>query len=148
MFSKSTEYALRATIYIASEASVDKKASIVAIAKGIGAPKSFTAKILQHLTNKEKGFISSTPGPSGGFYITAEAMNKPIYSVIEAMGETGLIESCVLGLPQCSDEHPCAMHSTYKVIKMELLKMFREKSIQDVINSKDRMIPINYDLYK
>ncbi len=53
MFSKSTEYALRASIYIAENASYEKKASIQSIANGINAPKPFTAKIMQLLANKQ-----------------------------------------------------------------------------------------------
>ena len=50
MFSKATEYALRATIYIAQKSSVDKKLSLTEIAQAIDLPPSFTAKILQLLT--------------------------------------------------------------------------------------------------
>jgi len=49
MFSKATEYALRATIYIAQKSSVDKKLSLTEIAQAIDSPPSFTAKILQLL---------------------------------------------------------------------------------------------------
>ncbi|HOU46675.1 MAG TPA: Rrf2 family transcriptional regulator [Chitinophagales bacterium] len=143
MFSKSTEYALRATIFIARQSSIDKKVSIHEIAEGIGAPKPFTAKILQQLTNKEYGIISSVTGPSGGFYITDEARAKPIFSVIDIMGERHVIEKCVLGLPKCSDEHPCSMHKSYKIIKFELIGMFKNKTIDELSKSKDHLIPVN-----
>lgn len=52
MFSKSTEYALRASIFIALKASSQRKVSIQEIAEGIGAPQAFTAKVLQQLTKK------------------------------------------------------------------------------------------------
>ncbi|MBK6992081.1 MAG: Rrf2 family transcriptional regulator [Chitinophagaceae bacterium] len=50
MFSKATEYALRATIFIAQKSTEETKLSIDDIAKAIDSPKSFTAKILQQLT--------------------------------------------------------------------------------------------------
>ncbi|MCO5260469.1 MAG: Rrf2 family transcriptional regulator [Crocinitomicaceae bacterium] len=140
MFSKSTEYALRATIYIALKSSEEKKISIVSIAKGINAPQSFTAKILQNLTNKKNGFISSTPGPSGGFFIKKEARKLPIYRVVEAMGESDVIEDCILGFPTCSDETPCSMHKAYKPIKMDLLKILHDTTIDDLANAKDSLL--------
>lgn len=143
MFSKSTEYALRATIFIARKSSIEKKVNIQEIAEGIGAPKSFTAKILQQLTNQENKIISSIPGPTGGFYITEDAKLKPIYSIIQAMGETDVIECCVLGLPSCSDETPCSLHKTYRNIKKDLLSMFKDKTIKEIASSKNRLIPIN-----
>ena len=69
MFSKSTEYALRATIFIARQSSIHKKVNIREIAEGIGAPKYFTAKILQQLSNKNVQIVSSISGPAGGFFI-------------------------------------------------------------------------------
>lgn len=140
MFSKSTEYALRATIYIALYSSSEKKISIAAIAKGINAPQSFTAKILQNLTNKKTGFILSAPGPSGGFYMNDEAKKLPIYRVIEAMGDSEVVEDCILGFSTCTDENPCSMHKTYKPIKLELLRILHENTIGDLANSKDSLL--------
>ncbi|MBL0008816.1 MAG: Rrf2 family transcriptional regulator [Saprospiraceae bacterium] len=48
MFSKSTEYALRAIIYLAQKSSVDHKIGITELSEAIDSPKSFTAKILQN----------------------------------------------------------------------------------------------------
>ena len=67
MFSKATEYALRATIYIAQKSSEENKIGIDEIAKVIGSPKSFTAKILQQLSKNQ--IIDSIKGPNGGFSI-------------------------------------------------------------------------------
>ena len=54
MFSKATEYALRATIYIAQKSSEENKLGIEEIAKAIDSPQSFTAKIMQLLTKNNK----------------------------------------------------------------------------------------------
>lgn len=140
MFSKSTEYALRATIFIARQTKNYEKVSIQQIAEGIGAPKHYTAKILQQLSNK---VISSISGPTGGFFITDEERKLPVYTVIQLMNETNIIEDCVLGLPHCSEKNPCSLYKSYEVIKQDLLKMFKEKSIDELAQSKDRIFPIN-----
>ena len=46
MFSKATEYALRAVIYIARKSTKENKPGFVEIAISIDFPGSFTAKIL------------------------------------------------------------------------------------------------------
>ncbi len=131
MFSKATEYALRATIYIAQHSSEEKKVGIQAIAKAIDSPQSFTAKILQLLTRGGK-IISSTPGPQGGFFMTAKAKKLPVRAILKAMGEEDILEKCVLGLKECSESHPCPMHGQYKVIKAQLKKLFEAKTIEDL----------------
>jgi Rrf2 family protein len=128
MFSKSTEYALRATLYIAQKGSEEKKIGIKEVSKAIDSPLSFTAKILQSLT-KENKIISSISGPHGGFYMTDKAKRLPVRAILEAMGEDELIDRCVLGLAKCSEIKPCPMHSKYKVIKKQLIQLFETESI-------------------
>lgn len=128
MFSKATEYALRATIYIAQRSSEEKKTGLAEISKAIGSPQSFTAKILQLLTKNNK-IISSVSGPNGGFFITAKAKRLPVRSILRAMGEDQIFEKCALGLKQCSESRPCPMHSEYKVIKAQLINLFENKTI-------------------
>jgi Rrf2 family protein len=143
MFSKATEYALRATIYIAKKSTLDKKIGIEEISNAIGSPQSFTAKILQLLT-KENKLISSLRGPNGGFFLSDEARKMPLRSILIAMGEDDILEKCVLGLKQCSEIHPCPMHNEYKSIKRQLIKLFVSKTIQQVADDmKDGEIHIN-----
>lgn len=131
MFSKATEYALRATIYLAQNSSEDKKIGIRSIAIAINSPESFTAKILQLLTKNNK-IIRSSPGPNGGFYITEKAKKMPARFILRTMGEEEILEKCVLGLKQCSEEKQCPMHSQYKYIKQQLKELFESKTIQEL----------------
>lgn len=131
MFSKATEYALRATIYIAQKSTEEKKLGIEEIAKSIDSPPSFTAKILQSLT-RDNVVVSSVRGPNGGFYMTNKAKKLPVRAVLLAMGEDAMLEKCVLGLKLCSETQPCPMHAEYKSIKKQLIKLFGSKTIQQL----------------
>ena len=137
MFSKATEYALRASIFIAQKGTPEKKISIDEIANAIGSPQSFTAKILQQLRRNNK-LICSVPGPNGGFYMTEKAKDLPVRSVLEAMGEDEILNKCVLGLRLCSDVKPCPMHLQYKQIKQELIKLFASRTIGDLANDIEK----------
>jgi Rrf2 family protein len=136
MFSKATEYALRATIYIAQKSSVDKKLSLSEIAEAIDSPPSFTAKILQLLT-KENCVIHSVRGPNGGFYITENNKHLPLKKVLEAINENDLFDKCILGLKKCSETKPCPLHFQYKPIKHELIHMFQTNSILELSEKTD-----------
>jgi Rrf2 family protein len=133
MFSKSTEIGLRAVIYIAQKASEEKKLGLAEVSKAIDAPRSFTAKILQQLT-VDNGIVSSARGPNGGFYISEKAKKSSVRKILDLLGENELLEKCVLGLKQCSEEKPCPMHSGYRSIKKDLIKLFETKTIQDLAN--------------
>ncbi|RPE08014.1 Rrf2 family transcriptional regulator [Chitinophaga lutea] len=137
MLSKSAEYALRATIYIALKGSADHKLGIEEIASAIDSPPSFTAKVLQQLT-KNNGVISSVRGPNGGFYLTDAARRLPVRAVLEAVGEDGIITKCVLGLKECSESRPCPMHEQYRSIKVQLRQMFEKTTIEQLAADFDK----------
>jgi Rrf2 family transcriptional regulator, iron-sulfur cluster assembly transcription factor len=143
MFSKTTEYALRAIIYIAQKSTEEKKLGIEEISRAIDSPQSFTAKILQSLTRDNK-IVFSVRGPNGGFYLTEKAKKLPVWSVLRAMGEEEVLKKCVLGLHKCSELNPCPMHSQYKSIKQQLIKLFETKTIQQLAaDIKDGEVFIN-----
>ncbi len=131
MFSKTTEYALRATIYIAQKGSKENKLGINEIAKAIDSPKPFTAKILQMLTRDK--IVSSTRGPNGGFYFTAQAKKLPAIAILKAVDDESVLKRCVLGLRQCSEKNPCPMHDEYKEIRDQLNKLFEKKTIGSLV---------------
>lgn len=131
MFSKATEIALRAVIYIAQKSTGEKKLGLDEIAKGIDSPKSFTAKILQKMT-ADNALVSSTRGPNGGFYLSDKNRKKPVRTIISIMEEDEVIDRCVLGLKQCSEARPCPIHAEYKLIKRQLFHLFETKTIQSL----------------
>jgi len=136
MFSKTCEYALRATIYIAQKSSEEKKLGIDEITRAIDSPKHFTAKILQFLTRGN--IISSVKGPNGGFYMTSKERQLPVKAVLVALGEYIVLEKCVLGLKECSEVKPCPMHAQYKFIKPQLQKLFESRTIQSLADDIDK----------
>lgn len=137
MFSKSTEYALRATIYIAQKGSIKNKLGIDEIAKAIDSPQSFTAKILQLLT-KDNKIVSSAKGPHGGFYITEQSKKLPARAILEAMNDDRILKRCILGLHQCSEKNPCPMHADYKKIREELNLIFEKNTIETLANKTNK----------
>lgn len=128
MFSKATEYAIRAVIFIAQKGSEEHKLALPEIAEAIQSPPFFTAKILQKLTNGSQ-LIQSVRGPNGGFYIHPEKLTWTIREILNIMGEGEMLDKCVLGLKLCSEINPCPLHEVYKPIKTQLNAMFENKSI-------------------
>ena len=130
MVSKFCKYAIRASVFVASKFNDNIKLSIKEIAKEIEAPPAFTGKILQTL-NKHK-IITSLKGPYGGFFCEKYQLDLPVLEIVNAMDGLSIFRECVMGLHQCSDEHPCPMHSEYSKTRALLLESFQETSIGDL----------------
>ena len=96
MISKSCKYAIRAAVFIASQAGDNKKLGVKEIADEIEAPPAFTAKILQTL-NKHR-IVTSLKGPYGGFYCETYQLNLPVIDIVNAIDGTAVFKECVMGL--------------------------------------------------
>jgi len=131
MFSKSCEYGIRATIFIAEESAKGKKTGIKEIARRISSPEAFTGKILQTLVKHQ--IIASSKGPSGGFYIPGESLSEiKLVRVISAIDGDTVFKNCALGLGECSEDSPCPLHTEFKRIRDDLEELLHSTSIEDL----------------
>lgn len=131
MFSKSCEYAIKATIYIAVQSNQDKRVGLKDIAKEIASPEAFTAKILQQLSRNN--IIDSVKGPNGGFQIDKKAMTKiKLSQIVLAMDGDSIFKGCGLGFKECSEKKPCPVHEKFKIIRNELKNMLENTSVYEL----------------
>ena len=103
MLSKTCEYGVKATIYIALQSMLGQRTSLKYIAKEIDSPEAFTAKILQKLA--KANIITSIKGLNGGFEISADKMkNIKLAEVVFALDGDDITSRCFLGLPECTQD--------------------------------------------
>lgn len=133
MLSKISIYSIKIMIYLYSNArGNDRKVTVSAIAKGIGSPPPFTAKVLQKLSKKR--LIRSTPGPGGGYYLP-DASDFTIAEVMQAINEAYFLKSCLLGFEKCSSDHPCALHEGFVSAREEMNTLFNKMTISQASES-------------
>ena len=131
MFSKTCEYGIRATIFIAEESRNGRKTGIKAIARQIDSPEAFTGKILQTLVKHK--IIASSKGPSGGFYIPEESLSQmKLVEIVSAIDGDGVYTHCALGLNGCVRDEPCPLHNEFKHVRDEMESMLRSIFINDM----------------
>lgn len=130
MLTKSTEYAIRALVYIQLMSWDKKRPGVNEIAKEIESPPAFTAKILQILTKHK--LIESSKGRGGGFYFNEENKNLTLYKVIIVLEGDSCFIKCGFGLKNCSDKNPCPLHDRYIKVRGEFLKIAESETIQTI----------------
>ena len=131
MLSQKCKYAIRAVLYLSAESSTHKGLKGgKEVSNALLIPLPFTSKILQELSREN--IISSVKGPGGGFYLSPENLRLTLIKIVEAMGDASYFSSCGLGLVECSEEHPCPIHDTFKVSRNNLLDLFNNKTIGEL----------------
>ncbi|MDX1601510.1 MAG: Rrf2 family transcriptional regulator [Salinimicrobium sediminis] len=127
MLSSSSKYAVNAVLYLAVHSSQINKIRAKEIAEAIKLPSPFLAKLLQTLSREN--IVSSSKGPTGGFYLTPEAQQRPLLEVVKIIDGTDRLDECVLGLKKCSSEKPCPVHFSVQPLKKTFRKELEENSI-------------------
>lgn len=130
MISKTSEYALRAVIYLAQQ-DTDAPTRAGEIAQALGLPANYLSKILHLLARA--GVLSSERGPRGGFRLGREASEIPLAAVIEPFDSLARRRFCLLGRPECSDESSCAVHERWKRASEPVVAFFRETVVADLV---------------
>ena len=131
MFSKKCEYGIKATIFIAAQSLERNRVSIKEIAREIDSPLSFTAKIVQSLSNS--GLIHSVKGSKGGYEIPLEDLRElSLIKVVNALDGPKYLDGCALGLKHCSDNRPCPFHNKWKAVRNELKLMLNQTMIYEL----------------
>ena len=131
MFSKSCEYGIRATIFIATHCCKEGKVGLKEIAKEIDSPIAFTAKILQVLV--KNNIVKSSKGVGGGFMILKDELKSiKLVNIVNAIDGDSVFLRCVLGLSNCSEEHPCPVHEKFKFVKKDLIYMLENTTLEEL----------------
>lgn len=130
MFSKACEYGIRSVLFIAKESLQDNRPNINEISEAIDSPEPFTAKICQQLARE--GVILSKKGPKGGFYLEKDSRLR-LMDVVTAIDGDSIFKGCCLGLPQCSEEHPCPVHDQFGGIRNRLKSMCENTFVIDLV---------------
>jgi len=131
MFSKTCEYAIRASIFIASQSYQNKRVTIKDIAEKINSPKSFTAKILQILAKNK--IVHSIQGIGGGFEIPKDKLHKiNLAQIVTAIDGNEVFTSCGLGINHCSEDRPCPLYKKFKNIRKELANMLKNTNLKQL----------------
>ena len=141
MLSKSTEYAMRALVFVQLCNWERKRPGVGEIAKEIEAPEAYTAKILQTLTKNE--LLNSMKGRGGGFFFNENQSSLALYDVIHVVEGDACFHKCGFGLKQCNDDNPCPFHEKYKVLRdgfFEIVKTETIKSLSEKILHGDAVL--------
>ena len=96
MLSRTTEYALRAVLFLAK--SGGRPHTTQAIAEAVQVPEGYLAKVLSTLARA--GVLNAQRGPSGGFTLARPPERVTMLDVVDALDALPKIKECPLRLPE------------------------------------------------
>lgn len=136
IYSKTSQYAIRALCYLTTKNG--GFATISEVGKATGIPPSYVAKVFQCLVRS--GILKSQSGPGGGFSLGVDASKLTLLRIVQAVDEPSEspLKNCVMGQAECNDKNPCSLHPIWKKAREAMCRRLAMDSILDVARMKDR----------
>lgn len=129
MLSRTAEYAVRATLWLAAHP--DGPRTVQQIARGTAVPAGYLAKVLQALGRA--GIVRAQPGPGGGFLLSRPAAELAMLEVVDAVDPIERIRSCPLSLHEHTDRL-CPLHSRLDAAMAMIEDAFRSCTVADLLH--------------
>ncbi|NUM53413.1 MAG: Rrf2 family transcriptional regulator [Candidatus Hydrogenedentes bacterium] len=136
MLPKTSEYALRAVVWLAREPG--RTASADLLAERTKVPRRYLHKVLQDLVGG--GLVRSQPGPSGGYALARRPEDVTILDVVNSVAPLERIRSCPLGLP--SHTTLCPLHSELDQVYAAAERALGRVTIAKLLRSASPIVPL------
>ena len=128
MLSRTAEYALRASVFLAERGS--SRTTTQQIAEVTQVPPGYLAKVMQSLARA--GLVTGQRGVNGGFSLTRAPREISLWQIVQAVGTFQRIEACPLGLPEHSHEL-CPLHRRLDDAVAQIEATFQDASLADLL---------------
>ncbi len=137
MISQTTEYALRAVVYLAQHPDLSWTTKQIAAATRV--PAGYLSKVLQGLSRA--GLISSQRGRHGGFQIAGDPEKVSVLEVVNAVEPIRRITRCPLNLVG-HEMDLCPLHKALDETIGLVEEAFGNKKLADLLGRDDTLEPL------
>jgi Rrf2 family nitric oxide-sensitive transcriptional repressor len=137
VISQTTEYALRAVVWLA--ANPEKPLTAQQIAEATRVPAGYLAKVLQGLSRA--GLLHSQRGLGGGFTLARSPAALTMWEVVQAVDPLKRIRECPLGF-EAHGKELCLLHKQLDDTIAQIEKSFTNCKISKLIDSTHGSSPL------
>ncbi|HXX38056.1 MAG TPA: Rrf2 family transcriptional regulator [bacterium] len=131
--SRESEYGLAGLVHLARL----RPGTIVQlkdIARAQALPRMFLAKTFRKLTHH--GVLVSYRGRRRGYALAHPSSQISVRDILEGIEGRDILARCIFWSNQCSDDHPCLLHSTWKSVRPGLTEMLERLTLDDIARSR------------
>ena len=130
------EYAVRAILFLASQP-LGKISLISEISKVQDIPKSYLAKIMQHLV--KVGLVNSRRGAKGGFFLARPADRITLRQTIEAVEGPIYLNVCLIRKGECPRDEICPVHPVWREAQEKLFSVLESKTMAQLAKDSEML---------
>lgn len=129
MLNQTVGYAITALSFVAS---TERPVLVREIAKSVGIPGPYLAKLVNTLA--KKGFVYTQRGIGGGVVLAQEPAAISLFDLCKALDDPVIHEKCMLGLGFCVDTTLCPAHEFWMKHRPEQIEFLQSTTLADMAN--------------
>jgi len=131
LYSKSSEYVVRALVYLALKDNTDY-IMVKEISEHTEIPQPFLSKIFQDISRAK--WISSKKGKNGGVKLAVNPSNLKLLDIISYFDGMQDYSRCMFGHKECGVSSKCGLHNKCSDLKNEIYDFLNSTTIADFTN--------------
>jgi Rrf2 family protein len=132
LLTRSTDYAIRALIYMAADE--DKIISTADLDRDLGLPRPFMRKTLQAL--QRAGYLSSVKGNKGGFRFEASPQEIRLIDLMTIFQGQISLGDCLFKKKLCDCVSTCPLRKEIKGIEKSVLDRLKSVTLADLMKGQ------------
>ena len=129
-FLKTSEYAIRVLIFMASQET--DRFSVSSLHRALGIPYKYLGRLMRKLA--EAGLLESTRGKSGGYTISRPKEAIYLSEIVDAVEGSKDFDRCLLGLENCSRREPCPFHHKWEPHRLAMHRVLTDTSLANLVS--------------
>ncbi|MGC8864484.1 MAG: RrF2 family transcriptional regulator [Bacteroidales bacterium] len=127
-----TAYALRALLFMARR--FPEMTTAREIVSELNIPNKYVRRLITRLS--KAGFIRSQQGRNGGYVFIKSPDQINVMDLMVAMNDIAVLQNCILGFENCSDTHPCALHTYWAEIRKQMQELFKVSTLSHLLQNQ------------
>jgi len=130
-FYKTSEYAIRALVYLAGHD--QRRYSVRELHQELDIPYKYLSRLMHQLA--KAGFVDVAQGKTGGYRIAGKKAAIYLYQIVDTVEGLENYDRCILGFKECSDDNPCSMHRYWVEERERIKNLLHSLSLADLTNN-------------
>lgn len=136
-FSQTSEYALRAIVFLADSGGAPQTVAQIAAATRVS--PGYLSKVMRALVLA--GYVNGQRGLGGGFTLAKSSDDISVLDIVDAVDPIRRINSCPLGL-KTHGSNLCSLHRKLDDALASVQQAFSSSSIADILSTPGKSHPL------
>ncbi len=135
MITRKAEYTIQILTILAEYHQNNERITTKSVAKKLNLLQNLVIQLIGNL--REKGWVESTRGPSGGIKLIKDPEEIDLKEVIELVDGPIMITRCLINDKPCGDKPSCHLRGIWLKAQKKMVDELEQVTIKDLLEAKE-----------